>query len=417
MTTAPGLPTAGGSAAADGGHAPPALDAHHISKRFPGVQALTDVSLVIEPGTVHALVGENGAGKSTLVKIIAGLQSPDSGTIEVHGTRMTRFSPIAARDLGVALVAQEPEHFADLTALENLFVGRWPREAGLISWPAMERQARAMLEQMGAEIDLSARMGDLALAHRQVIQIARALLQNAKVLILDEPTAALGQEETRALFDMVRRLSGQGVAIVYISHRLEEIFEIAQQVTVLRDGRHVVTCATTQVSRDDLVRHMVGTEVAEEYSHTPADEGPGPDVPPVLALEGVTSPAGFADVSLDVRPGEVLGLAGLAGSGRNELAHALGGALPIASGRVVVNGETRRLKGPDGARRLGLVLAPGDRPGRALVLPMTVRENITLSLLRELRRGPLTNVRAESALADEYIGKLDIRTPSAEQAT
>jgi len=417
LTTAPGLPTAGGSTASDGRHAPPALDAHQVSKRFPGVQALTDVSLVIEPGTVHALVGENGAGKSTLVKIIAGLQAPDSGTIEVDGTRMGRFSPLAARELGVALVAQEPEHFADLTALENLFVGRWPREAGLISWPEMDRQARVMLEQMGAEIDLSARMGDLALAFRQVIQIARALLQNAKVLILDEPTAALGQEETRALFDMVRRLSGQGVAIIYISHRLEEIFEIAHQVTVLRDGRHVITCPTGHVSRDDLVRHMVGTEVAEEYAHTPADEGPGADVAPVLVLDRVSSPAGFTEVSLDVRPGEVLALAGLAGSGRNELAHALGGALPIASGRVVVEGKAHRLKGPDGARRLGLVLAPGDRPGRALVLPMTVRENITLSLLRELHRGPLTDVRAEAALAADYIERLDIRTPSAEQAT
>ena len=387
-----------------------------MSKAFTGVQALRSVSLEVAPGDVHALVGENGAGKSTLVKIIAGFFAPDAGTIEVGAAPVTRFTPRDAAAAGVALVAQEPEHFVDLTALENLFVGTWPAAAapGSVSWREMESLASGILDRMGARLDLRARMGDLPLVDRQMIQIGRALLQDARVLILDEPTAALGQAETEALFSLMRTLAERGVSIIYISHRLEEIFEIADRVTVLRDGRVVASRPIGELSREDIVRSMVGSEVAEEYEHV-AQRAVDRSSGPVLTVQDLSSGARFREVSLDLFPGEVLGLAGLAGSGRNELLHALAGALRSGTGQITIDGSPRRIRRPADARALGMILVPGDRPGRSLVLPMTVRENITLSSLAELSRGPFTDVRREAEVAEEYVRRLDIRTPSVEQ--
>lgn len=395
----------------------PTLCVRGLSKRFPGAVALRGVSLEVYPGETHALVGENGAGKSTLVKVVAGILAPDEGEVVLSGQVVTRFSPAAARQRGVALVAQEPEHFSDLTALENLFVGHWPRSrAGLVRWRDMERQARQLLTRMGVSVDLSARMGDLSLADRQAIQIGRALLLDAKLLILDEPTAALGSAETKALFGLVRRLAEQGVAVIYISHRLEEIYELADRVTVLRDGGLVATQPVASVPRDDLVRLMVGSAVPG-VPGAPPQPASLRDAPPVLELRGAGCPGRFQDVSLELRRGEILGLAGLAGSGRNELAHALGGALPITLGEVLVDGVTRKLSSPRAARRAGIVLAPGDRPGRALVLPFPLRANVTLSVLHKVSRGPVISRARESALAGEYVGRLDIRASSVEQTT
>lgn len=388
-----------------------------LSKSFPGVRALRDVSLRVRSGSIHALVGENGAGKSTLVKIIAGIQQPDAGAVELSGRRVTRFTPVASRALGVGLVAQEAEHFADLTALENFYVGDWERRFGpVLDWQAMETRARQVLEDLGVNIPLQARMGDLPLAQRQMIQIGRALLLDARLLILDEPTAALGQAETDALFALVRRLAERGVGIIYISHRLDEVFELADEVTVLRDGELVDSLPVDGLSREDLVRMMVGSEVPASRRV----EGPAPaasEAPPVLEVVGLGVRGQFEDVTLSVRPGEILGLAGLQGSGRNALAHALGGALRADAGEVRVDGANQRLTSTNAAQRAGIVLAPGDRHGRALVLPMTLRENITLSILRRVSRGPFPHLPTERQVAKRYCEELDIRATSLEQVT
>ena len=397
---------------------PPALRVVDLTKSFPGVRALDRVSLAVEPGEIRALVGENGAGKSTLVRVVAGIQAPDSGLVEVAGTQVTRFTPVAARRAGVALVAQEPEHFADLTALENLFVGHWELGPGRgVRWREMERRASELLAELGMPVPLQARMGSLSYAERQVVQIGRALLLEASVLILDEPTAALGQAETEALFALVRRLAARGVAVVYISHRLEEVFQLAETVTVLRDGALVATQPVGTLMRDDLVRLMVGSAVSH-HVREPRDRAPGAEgAEPVLAVDGLSSPGLFSDVTFRLAPGEILGVAGLAGSGRNEVAHALGGAMPTAAGRVLVSGREVRLRGPGGARRAGLVLAPGDRAGKALILPLSVRENVTLSVLGELASGPFTSRRKEVVVADQYASSLDVRAASIEQPT
>ena len=376
------------------------------------------MSLTVAPGEIHALVGENGAGKSTLVKIVAGIQAPDSGLVEVTGAPVTRFTPAAARRAGVALVAQEPEHFGDLTALENLFVGHWELGPGrTIRWAEMERRASELLGRLGMSVPLHARMGSLSYAERQVVQIGRALLLDASVLILDEPTAALGQAETEALFALVKRLAVRGVAVVYISHRLEEIFELAQIVTVLRDGALVTTQPVAALTRDDLVRSMVGSAVSHHVRDARAQAAGAETGEPVLEVDALSSPGRFSGVSFQLAPGEILGVAGLAGSGRDDLAHALGGAVPTAVGRVLVSGREVRLRGPGAARRAGLVLAPGDRQGKALILPLSVRENVTLSVLAELASGPFTSRRKEAAVADQYASSLDVRAASIEQPT
>lgn len=398
--------------------AAPALEVRHLSKSFPGVRALSDVSLTVRPGSVHALVGENGAGKSTLVKVVAGIQAPDSGDVEIAGRKMTRFTPASARAMGVGLVAQEPEHFADLTALENFYVGDWERGPGpILDWSEMEQRARDVLADLDTRVPLDARMADLPLAQRQMIQIGRALLLDARLLILDEPTAALGQAETDALFALVRRLASRGVAIIYISHRLDEVFDLADEVTVLRDGEHVATRPSQGLTRDDLVRMMVGTHVPAARREAASPEADMAGREPVLETRNLCAKGEFEDVSLSVRPGEILGLAGLQGSGRNALAHALGGALRTGSGQVLIDGRARRLKSPRAATDAGVVLAPGDRPGQALVLPMTLRENITLSVLDEVSRGPFPRLDREREVARRYSAELDVRASSLEQVT
>ncbi len=396
----------------------PALVVRDVTKAFPGVRALSGVSLTVQPGEVHALVGENGAGKSTLVKIIAGINAPDAGTLELAGRPVTHFSPHHAGQLGVALVAQEPEHFAELSALENLFVGHWRETArGVVSWKQMERKATELCAEMGVTVPLRQRIADLSLADRQMIQIGRALLLDARVLILDEPTAALGQAETETLFRIVRQLAAKGVAILYISHRLEEIFELADNVTVLRDGRLVETRPAGELTREDLVRMMVGSEVAHGRASLGPERAIDRSGPPPLTLRGLTSPGRFESVDLDLHAGEILGIAGLAGCGRNALAHALGGTERVASGEVLLDGKPLRLGGPRAALRAGIVLAPGNRPARALVLPFTVRENTVLSVMPRVGRGPFTSHPREAALATEYVEKLRVRASSIEQVT
>jgi ABC-type sugar transport system ATPase subunit/ribose/xylose/arabinose/galactoside ABC-type transport system permease subunit len=393
----------------------PILECRDILKQFPGVTALRNVTLAVAPGEIHALVGENGAGKSTLVKIIAGQLAPDGGQMLWDGAPVTHFAPTAARERGVSIVPQHPDLFHSLTALENLFVGDWQRtRAGLVDWPLMRQRAQEVLGQMAVELDLDRPVATLSVAERQLLQIARALLGRARLLVLDEPTAPLGQDDTERLFELVRRLNEQGVAVIYISHRLAEVFELAHSVTVLRDGALVETLPVAEVTREGLVERMVGGAVEADGAQTPAQVAQG--AAPLLEARDLTAEGHFEGVSLRVRPGEIVGIAGVAGSGRNELLRALGGVMTPDRGQVTVGGEPAA-DSPGGRLRQGVSLVPADRHHEALVLPLSVRENITLGHLRRFC-GPLNILRRreESSVAAGMAKKLDVRAASIEQA-
>jgi rhamnose transport system ATP-binding protein len=405
----------------------PALECRDLRKTFAGVPALDQVSFTLAPGEIHALVGENGAGKSTLVKIIAGQQGPDSGQVLVDGAPVKRFSPLAARAHGITMVPQHPDLFHSLTALENLFVGDWPRgTAGTVAWAQMRRRAEAILEQMDVSLDLQAPVAALSVAERQMLQIARALMAGqhaggparSPILILDEPTAPLGQEETDSLFALVRRLHERGAGIIYISHRLAEVFELAQTVTVLRDGRLVGSHPVADVTRDSLVSMMVGRQVQADAPAVPAAPSaaaPRPSGPPLLAASSLAVEGRFADASVSVAPGEILGIAGVAGSGRNELLRALAGALPPTSGEIQVAGQSVARPSPRRMRDLGVAFVPADRHHEALVLPMTSRENITLgSLSRFASRLGLIRRGEEDRAAAELAQRLQVRSAGLE---
>ena len=387
----------------------PILELRNISKAFPGVQALKDVSFDVVPGEVHALVGENGAGKSTLIKIVAGVYQPDAGTIYFQGQPVQIQNPRHAQMLGIAAIYQESSLYPALSVAENIFMGRHPRRGrlGLVDWEHMYAQAEALFKSLGVEMDVRVKVAGLSVANRQRVEIAKALSQNAKVLIMDEPTAALTQHDVMALFDTVRKLRERGVAIIYISHRLEEVFELADRVTVLRDGQLVGTKPVSEVTEGRLISMMVGRTLDTLF---PKEEAPIGEV--VLRVEGLTRRGLIENVSFEVRRGEIVGLAGLVGAGRSELAQVLFGIYPAESGTIMLDGKPVAIKNPRQAMALGLAYVPEDRQHQGLILPMTVRDNITLAILDNLTRLGFVSYRAEERTAREYVDRLQIRTPS-----
>ncbi len=400
-----------------------ALECSRLRKEYPGVVALDDVSLEIRAGEIHALVGENGAGKSTLVRIIAGQFSPDAGELVVFGRSVSQFSPRAAREFGVTMVPQHPDLFLSLSALENLFVGEWPRSrTGLVDWRAMRGLAQDVLARLETELDLDAPVESLSVADRQILQIARAMLVDARVLILDEPTAPLGHDDTERLFGLVRNLNVRGATVIYISHRLAEVFELADRVSVLRDGRLVRTCPMSEVTRDDLIELMVGHAVAADERQGRQRQAPGASrdetdaEAPYLMASGLTLAGKFEGIDLSVGPGEIVGIAGVAGSGRNELLHTLAGVQKASAGQVTVLGRDASGAGPARMRELGVALVPADRHHEALVLPMTVRENISLPRLRDFAgRLGLVRRQQEQERAGALAGDLRVRSAGLEQ--
>lgn len=378
-----------------------------ITKRFPGVVALQDVDFDLERGEVHALVGENGAGKSTLIKIISGVYPPDAGTIELLGAPVRLSGPRDAQRLGVAVIYQETALFPDLSVLENLYVGAYRRRGTLLDWRRMRREAETVIRSLDLALDLDARVQALSAAQQQLVEIARALLRDARVLIMDEPTAPLTPKDVRTLFVLIRQLAAGGVGIVYISHRLDEVFEIADRVTVLRDGRRVLTSPVSSVTREELIQHMVGRPLHALFPKT--ERPPGA---PVLEVEGLHLDGRLREVSLRVHEGEIVGLAGLIGSGRTTLAHALFGIRPIRQGRIRVCGSDVRIRTPGQARACGIAYVPEDRQRQGLVLPYSVRNNLSLVVLRQLTRWGFIDGAAEDTLASQQVARLDIRTPS-----
>jgi ABC-type sugar transport system ATPase subunit len=391
----------------------PILEAENIDKRFPGVHALDNVSLTITPGEVHAVVGENGAGKSTLMKILAGAYGPDRGTIRIDGEAVTIENPRAAQDLGIITIYQELSLVDALSVGENVFLGDLPTRSGgswRVDWPTVWSRAAELLERVGLRIRPQTRVRDLSVAQKQMVEIARALARNVRVLILDEPTSSLTERETEKLFEIISQLRNRGVGIIYISHRLGEVFRIAQQVTVLRDGIVVGSLPVRDASEDLLVRMMVGRDLARLFTEARAS-----DAPVRLEVRGLSRRGVLHDVSLSLRGGEIVGLAGLVGAGRTELARCLFGADSISEGEILLDGAKVDIRSPGHAVDLGIALVPEDRKLQALVLGMGVRENLSLPVLDRLGSPLVPSRRRERALASDYINSLRIRTPHMEQ--
>ncbi len=383
-----------------------------IGKSFPGVRALDAVSFEVKAGEVHALLGENGAGKSTLMKILCGAYQPDDGEILLHGARTVIRSPHEAQALGIAIVHQELSIFPNLSVAENIFVGSQPVSGPLrfIDRRAALRAARAYLDPFDVRLDLSSPARVLSVAQQQVVEIAKALALRARILVLDEPTSALTAHETEQLFALVRRLKEQGLAIVYISHRMEEIFAIADRATVLRDGQFVGTVAVPETDPDTLIRMMVGRQLEQLYGQ--GDASAGGDV---LRVEGLSARGQFHDVTFRLRRGEILGFAGLIGAGRSEVARAVFGAGPRDAGRVYVEGRAVQLRSPRDAMRQGIAYLSEDRQGDGLFPRMNVHRNVAVSHLKRLSHLGLMFRAREARESASYVRQLRIRTPSVEQ--
>jgi rhamnose transport system ATP-binding protein len=382
----------------------------HISKRFGATQALDDVSLELLPGEVHGLVGENGAGKSTLVKILAGIHQPDSGSIGLDGEAVLINGPAYARSLGLAVVHQEPRLFPDLSVTENVFLGHAPTSRlGALDWRRMQRETRALFEELGVRLDPAAQVRGLSMADQQLIEIAKALSLEARILVLDEPTASLSAHEVERLFSIVRQTRERDVAILFVSHRLDEVFELCDRSTVLRDGRHVITAPTAQLGAADLIRHMVGREV----TLFPKVETALGDV--LLEVSGLTRKDAFEDISFAVRAGEILGLAGLVGAGRTEIARVLFGIDRADAGQIRLAGRGVSFSSPSRALEAGIAYLPEDRHQQGLLLDFSIASNVTLPILARLFPRFFIRGSTERRLAGDLARQLQIRMTGVEQ--
>ena len=390
-------------------HMTPLVQIENLTKSFGGVQALRGVSFDILPGEIHALVGENGAGKSTLIKSLGGAHEPTSGRILVGGEPLSP-GVSASEAAGIATIHQESTAFGDLGAEDNIFVGREPRRAGFlgglfINRAQMRNETRALLSQLGENFDTRQPVGELRVARRQMVGFARALLQKSKLLVLDEPTASLSQRECEALFTTLRKLQSEGVALLYVSHRLDEIFALANRVTVFRDGAHVATKNIKDVDKAELIRLMVGRDVVEEYQ---AREGSGAPVLPILQVENLRGGA-FRNINFEVRAGEIVGLAGLVGAGRSEVARAIFGVDDYKNGSVKIGGENLPKNNVRLAAERGVALVPEDRQHQGLVLPMSVGENISLAVLKNLSNAAGRNRAKENDLIQKLMADLAVK--------
>lgn len=377
-----------------------------ITKRFAGVTALDGVSFEIRAGECHALVGENGAGKSTLAKILAGIHRPDAGEVILDGRAVRFASPRDAREWGIGMVQQELVFCPELSVAENLLMGLYPRRRwGGVDRPAMYEAARKQLERLGLELDVRQPMKYLSPAQEQMVQIAAAVATGARVLIFDEPTSSLSEAESRALFDLIRGLKSRGTTILYVSHRLAEIFLLADRITVLRDGRRISTLDRQEANQERLVQMMVGRVItAHEPAHLRRTPGSV-----VLRVRNFSSPGRFRNVSFEVREGEIVGVAGLVGAGRSELAQALFGLDDLANGEVEVAGRRLRLNDVRRAMQAGLGLVPEDRKRQGLVLLMGCRQNFSLAILERLRRWLRIDQSRERELAERFFDRLAVK--------
>jgi ABC-type sugar transport system ATPase subunit len=382
-----------------------------VAKQFGAVQALRGVSLNARAGEVLALMGENGAGKSTLLRLMSGVHAPDTGRIRLDGEPVLFATPHAARSAGVRVVAQEPEIIADVSVAENVYAGALPRRGRLFDRAGLRAKVAADLARYGFSgvISPDQRGRDLSPAQRQIVEILRALTGGARVIAFDEPTSSLSDHEVESLFRLIGQLRAEGVALIYVSHRMKEIFRTADRILVLRDGASVGERRVAETTEPELVRMMVGRDLSALFPRSDRVTGDT-----VLRLENVTT-ADVSNISLEVRAGEVVALAGLVGAGRTELAHAIIGDTPILSGRIEVEGRPLTLRSPRDAVRAGLALAPEERKQQALLMKRSVRDNICLAVLGRLQTWRVVSRAAERRIAHQYVAELRIRTPTIEQ--
>ena len=386
------------------------LELCNITKIFPGVKALDGVNFQLKVGEIHALMGENGAGKSTFIKVITGVHHAEGGTMFLDGKKVEFKSPLDAQRAGIAAIYQHVTSYPHLSVAENIFMGHESLKGGMIQWKEMHSRADALLKRLNAEFSSQALMSSLSVAQQQMVEIAKALSARAVLLILDEPSATLTDHELETLFRVLKGLREQGLGIIYISHRLEELFAIAQRVTVMRDGRTVATRNMTEITRDEIIRLMVGRELAEEFPRLPRSAGAVK-----LSAANITRRGVFSNVSLSLRAGEIVGLTGLVGSGRTEVARALFGADRLDAGTIEVKGKRAYFRSPRLAIDAGMGFLTEDRKRQGLVLGMSIRENITLARLKALGPFGLIFPAREKLVANQMVQKLSIKTPSSEQ--
>jgi rhamnose transport system ATP-binding protein len=384
----------------------PALQLVHVAKSFGAVVALKDATLTLESGSIHALVGENGAGKSTMVKIIAGLYQRDSGEFDLGGESVDFRTTAEAKAAGIAVIYQEPTLFPDLSVVENLFMGRQPmRSLRRIDRAAMRRQATELFSRLGVNLDPERPARGLSIADQQIIEIAKAISLDARVLIMDEPTAALSGVEVERLFTIARALRDEGRAIAFISHRFDEVFALCDTITVMRDGEFVSTGPIAETSVELMVRQMVGRDIATLFPKQDAVIGD-----PVLVVSGLTSPGVFDDISFEIRSGEIVALAGLVGAGRSEVARAVFGVDDYSSGSVTLDGKAIAKHAPSTSMRMGLGLVPEDRRSQGLVMGFSVARNATLAIRRRLSRAGILTAGAENRAAAVWAAALQVKT-------
>jgi rhamnose transport system ATP-binding protein len=384
------------------------LKATDITKSYSGVQALKGVSFELCPGEVHALVGENGAGKSTLIKIISGATTADSGTLEISGHSIGENNPMLAKSLGVAVIYQQPALFPHLTVAENLVIGLEPFKPGRrVNWPERRRRAQTLLDRIGAQLDPEAVVNRLSMPQQQLVEIARAVGSSARILIMDEPTASLADREVENLFRVISELRDQNAGIVYISHRLEELFRLANRVTVLRDGSAVETREMRELSPEKLIQLMVGRQLDSVFPKRRTAPGTT-----ILEVRQLSHSARIHDVSFLLRAGEILGLAGLVGCGRTELAKVLFGLAPAESGQIRIRGQVTNIRNPQDAVAAGIAYVPEDRRRHGVILEMPVAANTSLAVLKQLSKFGFLSFTRENALADDFVRRFGIKASS-----
>ncbi|AQS48134.1 MULTISPECIES: sugar ABC transporter ATP-binding protein [Thioclava] len=391
----------------------PALQLKGIVKTFPGVRALDDVTFDVRAGEVHALLGENGAGKSTLMKVLAGMYQPDEGTIEIEGKPVTMRTPLEAKRRGVVLIHQELSLAEEMTVAENIYLGELPRRSlGRVDWKTLFAKSEEILKRLNCGFGPKDRVGALSIANQQMVEIARALTVDAKVVIFDEPTASLTDAEKVVLFEIINDLKARGVGIVYISHRMDEIFTLADRISVLRDGGYRGTLVAGDTTEDEVIQLMIGRSLdLSRRQHAEVKTG---DV--ALKVEGLSCGKLFQDVSFELREGEVLGFYGLVGAGRTEIAETLFGLRRPTAGTIEIDGKETSIHSPADAIAKGISLVPESRKEQGLVLGMNCRDNITLPQVGDLTSGPFVSDGAEIAIFDQYRDTLKIKTPSWRQA-
>jgi ABC-type sugar transport system ATPase subunit len=390
----------------------PALEMVGIGKRFPGVLALENVDLRLEPGKVHALMGENGAGKSTLIKILAGVYQKDVGTVRIAGAEAELRTPRDALRQGIKVVFQEIALISEFTVAENIFLEQYPVDkVGSIRWNSIRKEAAALFERIGFNVDPAAKVGNLPVSQQQMVEIARALAHEARIVVMDEPTSSLTPNEVALLFGVIRRLTSLGIAVLYVSHKLDEVFEIADTVTVLRDGRHISTKPIGEHTNDSLIQDMIGRRIENLFPRSRSAKGG--EV--VVSVENLSTDAKLKNISFEARAGEVLGFFGLMGAGRSELAKAIVGFDPIRTGRITIGGRPLQPHDTRTGVSLGIGLLTEDRKAEGLMLELPVLQNTSLAALESFARAGFVDEGRERSAVQSFVDRFRIKTPSLNQ--